>query len=1044
MTNLIFSYIIFIVREKRLATILYADLTGFTGLSSKLGPEKIAEFANECFRTLDSIIHIHDGTILRHEGDRVMAVFGFPKSQGYDSYSATLSGLRILEATEELSQPIEAHVGIATGEVICEDGNIYGPVIDTASRLEERASAGEVFIDPNCHELNKTFFDCEKIIDGNHEFFRVLHEKRIKIQYNNEFFDRQKEFFELRTLLSRSEKIIFITGEPGVGKTRFIINTVEKMNQGNNRFNFLQTSFLTTKSRQSYEPIMKIIRALKPDFQLDTGTGLVSEEYNVKVHSQLCDVIFSASQIKPLILHFQYFDRVDTSTLEFFKFLVNNIETQDTVLIFEMHKVDKAIREALQTITKKPLNIIELPQLEQEIQTEIASELLSKMNISKKILNQITQCAGGNPLFLNELCNYVRQMFKKGLTVEKIKIPYRMKEIFNHLIDHIPQDVLPTLSTAALYGYKIEKNLLDFIAKDCDDAITYALSNRIVETNNGDITFSNPFFRDELCNRIPKNQKKEIHRRIATVMRENPVVPNTDERLAYHFKACDDYNLALHYALKWAKKMTDMYATDLAIASYSEALDITKKMDGKAEKSILLKRVELYNRAGRKEEEKADIDRLSKIIDREKIEDLYEYILAEGRYLESICEYDKAIKLYEEFTGKQKRIKILERLGMIHYCKSQFEKAIVILKEALHLARKNKDTKREADVLSYFGVVYLKTGEKQKSLEHSKKAFTLYEKLGDNISGTHVIANMANVYFYLSRYKEALDSYNQALKVAVDIGDVTFESRMLTNIGTVNIIMGEYEKALEHYSKSLKIAQKTINKKWQAIILNNIGNIHGSTGKYEKSLCYFEQALKISTEIGDKAGIAIRYGNIADAYMNLNQSAKAYGYLQKALDLSLELNVMDWISFYKNEMATALVNSERYDEAIDMAQDAINIAQKVSNVSYRINGLTTQALAYLNKGEPKKAMKLSRGAINELEKMQTIEGHKSDVYYTHYKILRVMNKVSDATGFLKKAYDDIQERGQRIVDDDLRQSFYYNIKEHKEIIEEWEKGKNQK
>jgi tetratricopeptide (TPR) repeat protein len=1032
------------VREKRLATILYADLTGFTELTSRLGPERIAEFANECFRTIDSIIHIHDGTILRHEGDRVMAIFGFPKSQGYDSYSAALSSIRILEATEELSQPIEAHLGIATGEVICEDGDVYGPVIDTASQLEGRASAGEIFIDHNCYELNKNFFECQKIVDKNVEFYKIIGEKRIKSQYDNQFFDRDKESITFRDLIFRSEKIIFITGDPGVGKTRFIVNTVEKLNQKTNRFNFLQTSFLTAKSRRSYEPILKIIRDLKPGFQPDTATDLVSESYTVKIYNQLCDVIFAASKIKPLILHFQYFDRVDESSLEFFKYMVNNIETQDSILLFEMHEINENIEKALQAVVKKPFKIIKLPQLEDDVQKQIASELLSKTHISKDTLEQITQCAAGNPLFLYELCNYVKQMRSKGTKIEKIKIPYRMKEIFNHLIDHIPGDILPVLSAAAVYGYKVEKSLFDVIVPDSDKALSYALTTRIVESDNGDIAFANPFFRDELCNRIPKNAKKEIHRKIATIMREHPDLQNIEDKLAYHFKSCDDYNLALHYALKSAKRMKDMHAIDLAIASYSEALEITKKMDGRAERTILLKRVELLNHAGRKEEEKSDLDQLSKLIKEENEEEYYQFLLAKGRYLESICKYDEAIAVYEGYEKKQERVEILERLGMVYYCKSEFIKTIEILNAALKLARQNRETKKEANVLSHFGVVYLKTGDKQKSLNFSKKALALYDKLGDNISGTHVTANMANVYFYLSRYKEALDLYNQALKVAVEIGDVTFKSRMLTNIGTVEIIMGEYEKALENYSAALLIAQETMNKKWQAIILNNIGNIHGSTGKYEKALCYFEQALEISTEIGDKAGIAIRYGNIADVYMNLNRVSKAYDYLQKALDLSLELNVMDWIAFYKNEMATALVNRERYDEAINLAQDAISIAQKANNTSYRINGLTTQALAYLKKKDLKKALKLSRTAVNELDKLQSIEGHKSDIYYTHYQILKDMNKIHDAGVFLKKAYDEIHEQGERIVDDDIRHSYYHNIKEHKEIIEEWQKGKNQK
>jgi tetratricopeptide (TPR) repeat protein len=180
------------VREKRLATILYADLTGFTELTSKLGPERIAEFVNECFRTLDSIIHIHDGTVLRHEGDRVMAIFGFPKSHGYDSYSAVLSGLRILEATKEITQSMGTHLGIATGEVICEDGNVYGPVIDTASLLEEKADLNrlaEIVNQENEEELYEFLLGKGRYLESICEYDEAIKlydgypdkEKRVKV-----------------------------------------------------------------------------------------------------------------------------------------------------------------------------------------------------------------------------------------------------------------------------------------------------------------------------------------------------------------------------------------------------------------------------------------------------------------------------------------------------------------------------------------------------------------------------------------------------------------------------------------------------------------------------------------------------------------------------------------------------------------------------------------------------------------------------------------------------------------------------------------------
>jgi hypothetical protein len=55
-----------------------------------------------------------------------------------------------------------------------------------------------------------------------------------------------------------------------------------------------------------------------------------------------------------------------------------------------------------------------------------------------------------------------------------------------------------------------------------------------------------------------------------------------------------------------------------------------------------------------------------------------------------------------------------------------------------------------------------------------------------------------------------------------------------------------------------------------------------------------------------------------------------------------------------------------------------------------------------------------------------------------------MDRTHDANKFLEKAYSDIREQGERIVEDDMRQSYYTNIKENKEIIEEWKQVKSQK
>ncbi len=716
------------------------------------------------------------------------------------------------------------------------------------------------------------------------------------------------------------------------------------------------------------------------------------------------------------------------------------MEDQETILMFEMHRLHGSIFDVLKSVAKFELKTIELMPLDKETQLSIISDHLADIDISKNIVDEIVRHAGGNPLFLAEVCHYIREQHSVGKVINEIKIPYRIKEAFGHLIDHIPLGIFNTLSISALYGYSFSKDLLEAASPNCDEAIAHALENGLIEVSKGEFAFRNPFFRDEICNRIPKSARQDIHRKIANTLRERFAGPDTDKKLAYHFNECGDYELALHYAMKWAKRLKDMHANELALDAYDSAFTISYKINNKSEYNILIDRVDLLNLLGRREEEKITIDRLTEITkekDRNNEDKSIEVLLRKGRYLVSISEFDNAIKLYEEYNRKKKDVRILERLGMAYYGKSKFSKAVKILNETLDVAKKSNNIKKEAEILRNLGLIFWKMGDTDKSLEHSEKALELFGTLGDTTSEAHVIANMGNAYLNLNRYDEALKCYDKALTVANEIGDIVFKTRMLTNSGIIYGRFGNHEKALANYKEALEIDERIMNRKGKAIVLNNIGHVYGIVGKFEEALLYFNDALKISEEIGDKTGIAIRVGNIGNCYAHLNRYSEATDYMQKAVDLSTELDLSDYISYYKNELAAIMIGSKKYEEAIRMAQDATSIAIKMKNTSYEITGLAYQALAFLQIGEIKKAFKLSKNAVNLSEKTKTIKGERSQIYYIHYKTLKAMSRETQALENLEKSYNDVKERGDHINDVNLRKSFF-NIKENKEIIEEWE------
>ena len=104
--------------ERRQVTVLFADLTGFTKLSRDLGAEETHTLLNCYFETVDGVVENYGGTIDKHIGDAVMAVFGAPTAHDDDPLRAVRAALDIQQSMAGLSQSVgrelQTHIGIAS------------------------------------------------------------------------------------------------------------------------------------------------------------------------------------------------------------------------------------------------------------------------------------------------------------------------------------------------------------------------------------------------------------------------------------------------------------------------------------------------------------------------------------------------------------------------------------------------------------------------------------------------------------------------------------------------------------------------------------------------------------------------------------------------------------------------------------------------------------------------------------------------------------------------------------------------------------------
>ncbi|MCH9013952.1 MAG: AAA family ATPase, partial [Proteobacteria bacterium] len=144
--------------EQRQVTVLFADLAGFTQISDELGAEATHALLNRYFETVDAIVEGYGGSIDKHMGDNVMAVFGAPVAHSDDPERALRAALDIhrtmAELTTEFGRDLWAHIGIASGQVVASgtgsdayrEYTVTGSSVNLASRLQDKAEPGETLI----------------------------------------------------------------------------------------------------------------------------------------------------------------------------------------------------------------------------------------------------------------------------------------------------------------------------------------------------------------------------------------------------------------------------------------------------------------------------------------------------------------------------------------------------------------------------------------------------------------------------------------------------------------------------------------------------------------------------------------------------------------------------------------------------------------------------------------------------------------------------------------------------------------------------------
>ncbi len=495
------------VEERRVVSILFADLAGFTSRSDRADPEDVRRTLIPFHTIAKEEIERFGGTLDKFVGDAAMGVFGAPVAHEDDPERAVRAALAIQARTGELSIPVraavntgEAVVTFATGPQIGE--NVAGDVVNTASRLQAVAPHGGVVVGESTHRVTKdavSYGELEPVVvKGKADPLRVWVVESLRAEAPGRadedatpFVGREHERLFLRELFDRvlggsSLQLVTIVGEPGIGKTRLVADLREHVLAAQEPASWLQGRCLPYGESVTFAPLEEVVRqatgVMRSD---DRGRATAKlDERITRLEPRAAEAEWLRARLAPLLgLHGSGGsaapDRAE-SFMAWTRFLLAEAAIAPVVLVIEdLHWADQAMLDFLDQLgehaidapillvaTARPelfdvrpgwgseepnASTITLSPLPESAMHELLAELLVQAVLPAESQGPLVLSAGGNPLYALE---FVRMLGDRELVADagSVALPDSIQALIAARLDALSPAQRSLLQDAAVVG----------------------------------------------------------------------------------------------------------------------------------------------------------------------------------------------------------------------------------------------------------------------------------------------------------------------------------------------------------------------------------------------------------------------------------------------------------------------------------------------------------------------------------------------------------------------------------------------------------------